>query len=85
MKNDELKEFFNTYVATLNKKKCKESLHLTSPHRIGNKNLVLDIVHYENGAYVMIELASREDSKTCLGLDNTDWQGYKIRVSALFN
>ncbi len=28
----------------------------------------------------MIEFANREISKTCLALDNTDWQGYKIRV-----
>jgi len=71
LKPDELREFFSTYYATLEKKQ-------------NTKNPIRDVEVFENGAYMTVEFANQDISRTCLSLDNTDWQGYKIKVFLYF-
>lgn len=66
VKTKDIEELFNTYLTTLGEK--------------SKRNPIYSMKDYDNGSYYVVEFRSRQESKTCLALDKTDWQGYKIRV-----
>ena len=49
-------------------------------------NPVLSFKKMEEGLYYIFELAIKDDIDILINLDQTDWRGYRIRVSYnLFN
>jgi len=66
VKMEDIKQLFITYLATTTGK--------------SGRNPIYSLESFDNGSYYVIEFRSRQESKTCLSLDKTDWQGYKIRI-----
>lgn len=68
--DDECKQYFYTFLTTLNAENTKI-------------NPILSIEHYKNENFWIIEINNQENMDILLNIDHTEWRGYRIRIERL--
>lgn len=70
---DEIKQFFYTFLVTLNPDNIKNNPIVSLEKFINSNNT--------NSVYWMVELSSKDNIEILINIDLTEWRGTKLRVS----